>query len=365
MHGVSPLLSRTLRWRGPDGWAQFLEQQRSHTAKRHVRIDELLRRIDEGMLEAGIAAVALKGAALHALGVYQAGDRPMSDIDLLVRPSDAEAAAGMLGSLDYRESGRNWKERVFTPADDHVAGGLGEHANNNVKIELHERICEKLPLHIRDASELVFPPRPEPGLNAYPSKASLMVHLLLHAAGSMAFKTLRLLHLHDIAALSSRMTEADWEAVLESRDHVGKLWWAFPPLQLTSRYFPSKIPLRVLGALADDCSYLLERTSRHRTLCDVSLSYLWVDAFPGIEWSQSLHEMVEYAASRIRPGTEHVVLRGYTAKNEAWGESKSVGAAFPGTAHSAMDHFSNYPPRDHACNPRGAGAMTRRRLPLR
>jgi hypothetical protein len=31
MHGVSPLLSRTLRWQGPAGWMQFLEARRSTT----------------------------------------------------------------------------------------------------------------------------------------------------------------------------------------------------------------------------------------------------------------------------------------------------------------------------------------------
>jgi hypothetical protein len=31
MHGVSPLLSRTLCWQGPVGWAEFLEEQRTHT----------------------------------------------------------------------------------------------------------------------------------------------------------------------------------------------------------------------------------------------------------------------------------------------------------------------------------------------
>ena len=47
MHGVSPLLSKTLRWQGPAGWMTFLEEQRIHTATRHRRIAELLQHIDE------------------------------------------------------------------------------------------------------------------------------------------------------------------------------------------------------------------------------------------------------------------------------------------------------------------------------
>jgi hypothetical protein len=316
MHGVSPLLARTVRWQGPAGWMQFLREQRAHTAKRHARIEELLRRIDQGACAAGVAATALKGVALHELGVYQAGDRPMADIDLLVRPADAEAAARMLLSLDYCKSCETWKETVFTPADDHTSGELGEHSGNNIKIELHERICERLPWHVTDVSELLYPARPQSGMNPYPSAASLMTHLLLHAAGSMAVRSLRLLHLNDIAGLSSRMTEQDWDAVLESGGRVGKLWWAFPPLKLTSRYFPRTIPVRVLDSLADDCSYLLGWTSRHRTLYDVSFSYPWVDAFPGIEWSQSVPEILGYAASRVWPGARHVALREHLAKTD-------------------------------------------------
>jgi hypothetical protein len=38
----------------------------------------MLRRLDECTREAGIAAAALKGVALHAFGVYQAGDRRLA-----------------------------------------------------------------------------------------------------------------------------------------------------------------------------------------------------------------------------------------------------------------------------------------------
>jgi hypothetical protein len=70
--------------------------------------------------------------------------------------------------------------------------------------------------------------------------------------------------------------------------------------------------------LADDCPYLLKSTARRRTLCDVSYSHLWVDAFPGIEWSQSLLDVLEFVASRVRPSARHVALRAHTATSEAW-----------------------------------------------
>ncbi len=318
IHGVSPLLSRALRWQGPAEWLKFLENQRAHTALRHGRIEGLLRLIDHRTREAGIAAVALKGVALHALDIYCAGERPMADVDLLVRPQDAREAVKVLEGLGYSESGASWKERVFTPIDHQDSNALGEHAGNDIKIELHDRICERLPWRVTDISELIQPAEPLPGCHGYPSKASLMSHLVLHAAGAMAFQSLRLLHLHDLSRLSTRMTRGDWEQFLDSRHLVGKLWWAFPPLEMTSRYFPSTISPEVLSAVAADCPYWLQLASRRRSLCDVSLSHLWVDAFPGIEWAQSVGELVEYTASRLRPSAAHLGQREQTAKTETW-----------------------------------------------
>ena len=262
--------------------------------------------------------VALKGAALHAIGLYAIGERPMADIDLLVRPADAERMARLLESLGFYQTSASWKERVFTPIAKLAVAGLGEHSNNYVKIELHERICERLPWRITDVTECVFPTQARPGLNAYPSTASLMIHLLLHAAGAMAFQSLRLLHLHDLAQLSSRMTEADWDQMFANRRHGAGLWWAFPPLNLASRYFSSHVPNHVLAALADECPLVLRAVSGRRTLYEVSFSYPCVDAFPGLEWAQSIRELLEYVANRVRPSAEHIALRERAVKSEAW-----------------------------------------------
>lgn len=314
MHGVSPLLATRLRWTGPDDWQQFLKQQRSHTANRHTRIEELLRLLDRHTREEGIVAVALKGAALHAMGVYVSGERPMADVDLLVRPSDAERTARMLVSLGFHESSASWKERVFTPIGNCAISPLGEHANSHIKIELHERICEKLPWRLSDLSEVVFPVRSSPGLNDYPSTTALMLHLVLHAAGAMVSQSLRLLQLHDIALLSARMTEQDWNEVLRQAAG-GRLWWALPPLQLTARYYDSTIPRHILNVLLRPCPLMLRKLFMRRALTDVSYSHLRIDAFPGIEWSQSAPLLLRYVFSRIRPTAEHMTQRKNSAQS--------------------------------------------------
>jgi hypothetical protein len=318
MHGISPLLSSRLPWQGPEAWTKFLREQRTHTAVRYSRIKSLLMCIGQKACDAGVAATPLKGAALHELGLYAAGDRPMADVDLLVRPADAERTAALLTSLGFQQSGETWKERIFTPVDASAAAEFGEHADNSLKIELHERICEKLPHRLTDASECIFPPQPRPGLNAYPSTASLMCHLLLHAAGSMAFQSLRILQLHDIALLAARMSESDWNEIAASSTRGVRMWWAYPPLQLMARYYQSRVPARVLAALRADCSYLLRTLATRKSLIDVSYSYLWIKAFPGIEWSQTIPELLAFAASRVRPEAKHLAQRQHVATTEVW-----------------------------------------------
>jgi len=318
MHGISPLLARRSRWQGPGTWTRFLEEQRLHTRARHRRIQQLLLSIDSKALEMGVAATALKGAALHQWGLYEAGDRPMADVDLLVRPADVERTAALLMALGFRQSAETWKERIFTPVDDCVSAEFGEDAANSLKIELHERICEKLPLNLTDISESIFPLKPSAGLNGYPSNASLMRHLLLHAAGSMAFQSLRILQLHDIALLAGRMSDADWHEIVGSRPPHARMWWAYPPLEMTSRYYAALVPKHVLATLKDDCRFVLRALGAKKSLVDVSYSYLWVKAFPGIEWSKSIGELLGFAASRVRPEASHLTHRKQTAASQTW-----------------------------------------------
>ena len=309
MHGVSPLLAIKLKWNAPQGWVTFLQTQRAHVAIRHRRIEELLSQLDIRSREAGLAIVGLKGAALHALGLYRAGERPMADIDLLVHPRDTERAGRMIESLGMHESGSNWRHRNFIPAVSNIHADMGEHADNYIKIELHERIAEAVPLRTTEVTQSVWPRRPHPGLNGYPSNAALMAHLLIHAAGAMAFRTLRLLHLHDIALVSSRMSGPDWDELLTQGVDTGGLWWALPPLQLTARYYDVSVPAPVLDTLAGHCHWTLRRIVRHQSLSDVSMSYLWIEAFPGIGWSRTAAEVMEYVSRRIRPDKETIRQR--------------------------------------------------------
>lgn len=316
MHGVSPLLARRLRWQGPAGWVRFLHEQLAHAEARHLRIEQLLGRLDDGARRAGFVWIGLKGSALYALGVYRPGERPMADVDLLVSEADAPCAARVLGGLGFRETLVTWKHRVFEAADRAPAFGFGENSGNGLKIDLHTRISELLPRQATDITEVIYPRAASPGLGRYSSKAALLTHLLLHAAGAMPSQALRLLQLHDIALLCAQLTREEWQVLLDGDTGIcAPMWWAFPPLQLTSRYYQS-VPDWVLSRVAGDCPWLLRSVARRRTLSDVSLSRPAISAFPGLVWARTPLAMLDYVRWRVAPDARTRAVRKECARSE-------------------------------------------------
>jgi hypothetical protein len=304
IHGVSPLLAGSLGWQGPPHWTSYLTEQRRHTLLRQQRIAELLARIDERARSAGIAMLALKGAALHMAGVYAAGERPMADLDLLVRPPDSEAAVAVLLALTYHDAGTTWKHQCFDPPGVERHGPLGEHADNPIKVDLHRRISERLPLTPTDLTDIVLQPHAPPGLDGYPCAAAALAHVSAHAAGSMTSRGLRLIQLCDLSRLARRMSDTDWEELLRLHGENRRLWWAAPPLVMTARYFPGSVPDGVLGQLERGCPWWLRQAVRRRTLAEFSYSHVYIDPIPGIIWARSPAQAVQYVGSRIFPGRE-------------------------------------------------------------
>ena len=106
----------------------------------------------------------------------------------------------------------------------------------------------------------------------------MLVHLLLHAAGSMLVRTLRLIQLHDLALVAARMGEEDWARLLACRVDNRALWWAVPPLEMVARHYRQAIPGAVLGCLRRSCPRTLRGVSRRQTISEVSLARLRTEA---------------------------------------------------------------------------------------
>jgi hypothetical protein len=158
------------------------------------------------------------------------------------------------------------------------------------------------------------------------------MHLVLHAAGAMADRELRLLHLHDLALVCGGMRAQEWDEILR-RGESGTQgpWWFLPPLRLAHRYYPDIVPSSVLSRLQRGCPPHLNRVTARRCLTDVSLSSLWIRAFPGIDWSRSATESVRYMLGRVRPDAEARTIRKIDAASAPW----ALGSSWQGLSQSS------------------------------
>jgi hypothetical protein len=301
MQGITSLLANRLRWRGPDSWHEFVESQRDLALRRDTRIETLLTRLDTTMRASGLSCIGLKGSALRPLGIYRPGERPMGDVDLLVRSHDIQRAAQGLHALDYALSFETQRHAVYAPTAWKRTARFGEDPDNALKIEVHTSVAEALPVEVVEISTHWLDSGMALGINAYPARAELMRHLLLHAAGNMRAHALRQIQLHDIAMLGRLFREADWQRLLDVDAARGGAWWMLPPVALTERYYPGSFAPRLLAELAAVCPPLLRRQAERVTLTEVSWSNLRIAAFPGISWARSPAEALRFARGRIFP----------------------------------------------------------------
>jgi len=302
MQGISTLLANSLRWSGPPVWQTFLSEQRRQTTLRQARIGDLLERIDAALRARHVGVIALKGSALRALNLYGPGERPMSDIDVLVTAHDLLPVAAALADIGYTEAFTTQRHAVYVPHQTAAtAHAFGEHADNPLKIEVHTAVAEALPVRNVDLTDRLLCGRAREGLNAYPDLASLLAHLLLHAAGNMRAHALRQIQLHDIASVARLLAESDWQALLEKPRSGTAPWWVFPPLALAARYYPDRIPVESLRTARALCPRVLRIATNRWALTDVSWSNLRIHAFPGIAWSQTPVDALRFILSRVFP----------------------------------------------------------------
>lgn len=299
MQGISTLLANRVPWSGPPIWQSFLTEQKEQSLLCFAKAGSLIDRIDDALRRSGIPAVALKGSAIRKLDLYAPGERPMSDVDLLVRPVDLESARAALESLDYQLSYTTSRHAIFAPRDISQPPGFGEHVENPLRIELHTAVGEALPFRKVDITAAIDGGEWRSGLNAYPRLAVLLMHVALHTAGNMRAHSLRQIQLLDIAALGRELDDDDWHWLLTRG--AERAWWIFPSLFLSERYCTASVPADVLGEARKICPRLLRAAVARSDLTDVSWSNLRIPAFPGIAWSRTPLEAMRFMRSRLLP----------------------------------------------------------------
>jgi hypothetical protein len=272
-----PLLYRTLRDsdNAPQSVIRELRGDYLHTRLRNSGMQRILAVVLATLNDAALPVVLLKGAAL-AFAVYDdPGLRPMSDLDLLVRRADVEAAVAALAGVGYRAHMPGHATLAEWLAVENELVLVGPEAAYTL-IELHwslfdaphyQRVIDPewlwqtaVPVTVAGQGAHILGPEAQ--------ILHLCGHLALHHEGQQAFgnRTIKLLWLADIAEVIHRYGDGiDWGRLLQKAQafdlvlslqlvlgRVDALWPGIVPAEPCARLAamaPSPAERRIFGLL--------------------------------------------------------------------------------------------------------------------
>jgi len=263
----------------------------------------------------GLSVMLLKGAALN-LTIYQHADlRPMSDVDLLVRPCDAQRALRLLHELGCTRGSCLIRDDFFPKYHYEVEFFIP--SARPVRIDLHARPLRPLRLarivpddafwegarEVRVGSTKTQIPRAEFGF----------IHLAAHAAYHGCS---RLIWLYDIKRFTDAFAEKmDW-ALVTARCRQWRLSLAVrEAIAHTEAIFGSICPRAVTAELAGHCATWRDRlTLRHAPRDSSSpISHVVCNLLctPGVLFR------LGYLAALLLPGRNHLAEL-YKRRHPGW-----------------------------------------------
>jgi hypothetical protein len=245
IHGLAPhLASSGLISEGanipPAELATWLVEQESLNRARIDRIHQDLVALLKAATRDGIEVMPLKGSLVTTLPLLGGYVRPMSDIDVLVRPAQREAATRLLAGLGYDridQGNPRPTHDVFLRPGSRVVS-VDEHPDNPRRVELHTEVVRHLwgwfdSDELTDALWARAQSRSLLGETAVvPHFDDLFAHLAVHASSDLLAGRGRLVQWLDIARLAAagaRLSRPVHERV------------AFIAVRLAERAFPGSV----------------------------------------------------------------------------------------------------------------------------
>jgi len=254
-HSVAPMLHVRLKERGitpPPAIAEQLRQIYLASATRNLRLFQELGDILRALQAANIPVIPLKGAWLAEAVYGNIALRPMSDVDLLVKPKDMIAALDVLRALGYAS------EYSFDPFTEQA---ISQHMPRmfkpgGLKVEMHWTTMNpryRAQFDHDDLEQLWSRANPAiirgvPVLTLAP--IDLLLHLCLHASVQHRFDGAGLRNYLDIALLIRQSGDAiDWTQFTARANRWGIANGVWLALQLAQEWTDVVVPAPVLVAL--------------------------------------------------------------------------------------------------------------------
>ena len=274
----------------------------------------------------------------------RAGERPMADIDLLVRPADAQRAAESAGSARATRKPRRPGNTRFSSlhSRDMPRSGSRSAAGGRARgLSGQGRVC--IPASRKDATDrdaitgVVFPLASQARDSIpIPRRNALLLHLLLHAAGNMCGRRIAA---HASARHCAARRKGDARGLGRDsralRPRPQALWWALPPLELLNRYQPGAGTGRQCWRrCVPACPWALRRLCRRANLAQMSYASLAISAFPGAGLVHLAARTAALCAAAHPPGSPNSSAARRVNAAEQWAVQKSWPTCRRGAAYS-------------------------------
>lgn len=279
--------------------------------------------------EAGIAVMLLKGAALHLTVYSDAGLRPMSDVDLLVRPDQADAACRLLGTLGCRR-GMDLVRPDFFPRYYYEVEYLRA-LPRPLRIDLHVRPFRPLRLARTVPEDALWCDAVQVPCGAatalVPNPEVMFIHLAAHAAYHGCS---RLMWLYDIKRLvDAHDGRLDWARIAELAGQWKLAAAVLAAAERTEARFGPTVPDELAGALAIQGSSWRDRLTLWQTPRDASSPLMHVMTnwlcTPGLRFATG------YVLAHLTPGAAHLAEiypyrhRGWRVCAHLWRVLRAIG----------------------------------------
>lgn len=305
----------------PIGVRALIDHSADAVAARNLAARHALVPLLEALNRASIPVMLLKGAALLE-GVYPRLDlRPMSDVDLLVRPEHAQAAVKALAP--HARPGMNLIREDFFPKyyyeTELLTGGPFP-----LRVDLHARPLRPLRIAriMPDGAMWIdaVTVKIDQAKAMIPSVETMVIHLAAHAAYHGCD---RLIWLHDIRQLvAAHAGRIDWGLVVERSREWGLALPVATALRAAQRRLGPACPEPVLRELEATQAHWKDRLALHAAPRAAASPLVHVAAnllcTPGVRFR------LGYALALMRPGVAHLGEcyplrhRGWTICAHAW-----------------------------------------------
>jgi len=299
----------------PDEPVARLRLGAARVAAEQLNMTHELARLLHAFNEAGVPVMLLKGAALTLTSYTDVGLRPMSDLDVLVRPDHVQAAFGVLEGAGCRRGAELVREDFF-PRFYYETEWL-TNSPRPARIDLHVRPLRPLRAARTMPDDALWQGAAQVDLHGatawIPGREAMFIHLCAHAA---YHGCARLIWLYDLRRfVDAHGGEMDWALVLR----LCRRWRLSLPVRVAIRECR-----RVVG---DACPHeVLEQLAAHRVSWRDRL-VLWqaprdaerplLHVLVNAVTTPDVRFAVEYLAASLCPSRSHLAAV-YPWRHRGW-----------------------------------------------